>query len=128
MTGVDAILIDPPGVVTDEHGRRYEDADPALANVAALGVQVIQLESLSERSIAEALTAGSLAGDRVILLTATAAGIRAARSAGVQPVLMMNDPDEAMRLTAENPAGGIVSLHELPDFVRFVNRQSPENR
>ena len=33
---------------------------------------------------------------------------------------MMNDPDEAMKLTALGPAGGIVSLHELPDFVRFV--------
>ena len=29
--------------------------------------------------------------------------------------------DEAMRLTALDPAGGIVSLHELPDFVRFVS-------
>jgi hypothetical protein len=33
---------------------------------------------------------------------------------------MMNDPDEAMRLTALDPAGGIVSLHELPDFVRLL--------
>jgi len=33
---------------------------------------------------------------------------------------MMNDPDEARRLTAHNPAGGIVSLHELPDFIRLV--------
>jgi hypothetical protein len=36
------------------------------------------------------------------------------------PILMMNDPDEAMRLTACKRAGGIVSPHELPDFVRFV--------
>ncbi len=51
---------------------------------------------------------------------------RAARAAGVHPILMMNDPDEAMRLTSLNPAGGIVSLHELPDFVRFLlaNRQA----
>jgi hypothetical protein len=39
---------------------------------------------------------------------------------GVNAILMMNDPDEAMRLTSHEPAGGIVSLHELPDFVRLV--------
>jgi hypothetical protein len=39
---------------------------------------------------------------------------------GVNAILMMNDPDEAMKLTAHEPAGGIVSLHELPDFVRLV--------
>jgi hypothetical protein len=33
---------------------------------------------------------------------------------------MMNDPDEARRLAMHDPAGGIVSLHELPDFVRLV--------
>ena len=33
--------------------------------------------------------------------------------------------DEAMRLTAQNPDGGIVSLHELPDFVRLVARREP---
>jgi beta-phosphoglucomutase-like phosphatase (HAD superfamily) len=56
----------------------------------------------------------------VICLTDTEDGIRAAKDAGVAPVLMMNDPDEAMRLTALDPAGGIVSLHELPDFVRLL--------
>ena len=35
------------------------------------------------------------------------------------PILLMHDPDEAMRLVANNPAGGIVSLLELPDFIRF---------
>jgi hypothetical protein len=43
---------------------------------------------------------------------------------------MMNDPDEAMRLAMRNPAGGVVSLHELPDFIRLVadeNRTQPGN-
>jgi hypothetical protein len=35
---------------------------------------------------------------------------------------MMNDPDEAMRLAEYNPAG-IVSLHELPDFIRLVGSE-----
>jgi hypothetical protein len=37
----------------------------------------------------------------------------------------MNDPDEAQRLTTHNPAGGIVSLLELPDFIRFVEAGAP---
>jgi hypothetical protein len=43
---------------------------------------------------------------------------------------MMNDPDEAMRLATLGPDGGIVSLHELPDFVRFLaaRRQSEASR
>jgi hypothetical protein len=43
----------------------------------------------------------------VICLTDTEQGIRAAREAGVQPVLMMNDPTKP-RLTAFNPASGII--------------------
>ena len=33
--------------------------------------------------------------------------------------------DEAMRLAVHGPSGGIVSLHELPDFIRLV---AAENR
>src|SRR5262249_1092789 len=100
----------------------YEDAAPALAELDALGVKVIAVTSLSEAELTKAVTEAALSADRVICLTDTEQGLRAARAAGVQPVLMMNDPDEAMRLTAFGPAGGIVSLLELPDFVRFVNR------
>ncbi len=49
-----------------------------------------------------------------MFLTDTVEGIKVARTAGVHPVLMMNDPDEARRLAMQNPAGGVVSLHEFP--------------
>jgi len=128
----------------------YEDAAPALSELTVLGVRLIAASSLSEIAltrfldraslgglfhdrwsrdrasgvahvvIRKAIAVGPLAADRVLFLADTETGVRAARQAGVQPVLMMNDPDEAMRLTALEPAGGIVSLHELPDFVRFV--------
>ena len=61
----------------------------------------------------------------MLFLADTEAGVRAAQLGGVNPILMMNDPDEAMRFAACNPAGGVVSLHELPDFVRFVGRAQP---
>lgn len=128
----------------------YEDAPPALEALAGLGVRLIVASSLSEHALAHfldrtgwralfhdcwnrdtgggvgdavlrrAVTGGSLVADRVLFLADTEAGLRAATLAGVHPILMMNDPDEAMRLTAHNPAGGIVSLHELPDLVRLV--------
>ncbi|MEP7310893.1 MAG: HAD family hydrolase [Acidobacteriota bacterium] len=128
----------------------YDDAAPALNELAGLGVRLIVASSLSENALSRfldrtgwralfhdrwsrdaaggigdavlrrAVTSGSLAADRVLFLADTEAGLRAATLAGVRPILMMNDPDEAMRLTAYNPAGGIVSLHELPDLVRLV--------
>jgi hypothetical protein len=64
--------------------------------------------------------AASLPPCEAMFLADTAEGLKAAASVGVNAVLMMNDPDESRRLATHNPAGGIVSLHELPDFIRFV--------
>jgi len=124
VKAVDAILFNPVGVLVDEQGEMYEDAAPALAELAALGVKLIAVTSLSEAELTKAVTEAELSADRVICLTDTEQGLQAARAVGVQPVLMMNDPDEAMRLTSLNPAGGIVSLHELPDLVRLIVTRS----
>ena len=124
MKAVDAILFNPVGVLVDEQGDMYEDAAPTLAELASLGVKLIAVRSLSEAELTKAVTEAELSADRVICLTDTEQGLRAARAAGVQPVLMMNDPDEAMRLTSLNPAGGIVSLHELPDLIRLIVTRS----
>ena len=121
MNGIDAVLFQPVGVLVDESGQPYPDAASAVAELNALGVKLIEVRSTSAAALREAVASASLASDRVIYLTDTEAGVRAAKDAGVAPVLMMNDPDEAMRLTALEPAGGIVSLLELPDFVRFVS-------
>ena len=59
-----------------------------------------------------------------MFLTDTLEGIKVARSVGLRPILMMNDPDEAQRLAMHNPAGGVVSLHEMPDFIRLVAAQN----
>ncbi len=123
MNRIDAVIFNPVGVTVDEQGRPYEDAEPSLSQLQALGVKVLEVTSLSRDVLIRAVADAALLPDRVICLTDTEEGLRAAKDAGVQPVLMMNDPDEAMRLTALEPAGGIVSLLELPDFVRFVNRK-----
>ncbi len=71
-----------------------------------------------------ALAGASLPPEKTMFLTDTVEGIKAARGAGVHPILMMNDPDEARRLAMHNPAGGIVSLHEMPDFIRLIAAQN----
>jgi hypothetical protein len=121
VKAIDAVLFNPVGVLVDERGDAYPDAAPALAELETLGVKLIAVPSVSAAVLAAAVADASLSPDRVICLTDSEDGIRSAREAGVAPVLMMNDPDEAMRLTALNPAGGIVSLLELADFVRFVS-------
>jgi len=59
-----------------------------------------------------------------MFLADTAEGFKVAKRVGVNTILMMNDPDEARRLALEEPAGGIVSLYELPDFLRLVTAQN----
>jgi beta-phosphoglucomutase-like phosphatase (HAD superfamily) len=132
-----------------EEAAAYEDVLPALTELKTMSIQLFLTSSLSTAAITRflaknylqefftaiwtrdnagikaaplqgAITAASLDPQHVIYLTDTAEGLKVANSLGVISVLMMNDPDEARRLTAHEPSGGIVSLHELPDFIRLV--------
>jgi len=102
MRPIKAILFEP-SCLADAEGT-YEDVAPALTELKAMGIQL----------------AIAAEPDETLYLTDNAEGLAKARTAGMIPILLMHDPDEAMRLTANNPAGGIVSLLELPDFIRFV--------
>ncbi len=136
-----------------ERASLYEDVVPALAESKAMDIQLIIASSLSCGAIdrflqknclqqyftsvwsrdnadgikaaplQSALAAACLPAEHAMFLTDTAEGLKVARSVGVNSVLMMNDPDESRRLAMHNPAGGIVSLHELPDFIRLVRAQ-----
>ena len=134
----------------------YEDIVPALAELKAMGVHLAIASSLSDAAITRflernalggffagvwnrdnsggiktvplvrALRAASLEPQNAIFLTDTVEGIEVARGAGVHPVLIMNDPDEARRLATHHPAGGVVSLHEIPDFIRLIAAQNSQ--
>lgn len=80
----------------------------------------IDARGIKDAPLRAAIGAASLRADETVFLTDTAEGLKVARSIGLNAVLMMNDPDEAKRLAMQEPAGGIVSLLELPDFVRLV--------
>jgi phosphoglycolate phosphatase-like HAD superfamily hydrolase len=135
----------------------YEDVVPALAELKSMGIRLIVASSLSRKAasrfiernslgeflsgvvtrddaggvkslpLLSALNGVSLAGEKTMFLTDNLEGIKAARSAGVLPILMMNDPDEAQRLAMHNPAGGVVSLHEMLDFLRLLAAQNPKS-
>ena len=102
MRPIKAILFEP-NCLADAEGP-YEDVAPAFAELKAMGIQLDV----------------AAAPDETLYITDNAEGLSKARTAGMIPILLMHDPDEAMRLVANNPAGGIVSLLELPDFIRFV--------
>ena len=55
-----------------------------------------------------------------MFLTDTLDGLDLVKTLGMNSILMMNDPDEALPLSDQNPTAGVVSLHELPDFMRLV--------
>ncbi len=133
-----------------ERAHAYEDVAPALLELKALGIESIVASSLSTAAVTRFLEKSSLTRfftriwtrdssggvreaplqkalaecpfkpDQVLFITDAAGGLQTGKQVGVNGILMMNDPDEAMKLTAHEPAGGIVSLHELPDFVRLV--------
>jgi len=131
----------------------YEDVLPALSELKAMGIQLFIASSLSNVAIARflarrcphefdavwnrdnaqgikaaplrcALASASLEPRRSMFLTDTAEGLKVAESVGANSILMMNDPDESRRLAMHNPAGGIVSLHEMPDFIRLIRAEN----
>jgi phosphoglycolate phosphatase-like HAD superfamily hydrolase len=67
-----------------------------------------------------AIAGASCQMESIGFLTDTLEGLKVAQSVGVASILMMNDPDEGRRLAMHNPSAGIVSLHELPDFLRLL--------
>ena len=153
-------LVEALEVQAVEAASAYEDVVPALAELKAMRIELFITSSLSSAAVTRlleryclndcfsavwtrdtaggvktaplacALGATSLKPEEVIFLTDTFEGLKVSKAVGIPSVLMMNDPDEAMRLAMRNPAGGIVSLHELPDFIRLVaseNRTQPGN-
>jgi phosphoglycolate phosphatase-like HAD superfamily hydrolase len=132
----------------------YEDVAPALAELKSMDISLVVASSLSRKAASRfiernslgeflsgvctrddaggvkaapllgALSGASLPREKTMFLTDTLEGIKVARSVGVHPILMMNDPDDAQRLAMHNPSGGVVSLHEMPDFIRLIAAQN----
>jgi FMN phosphatase YigB (HAD superfamily) len=132
----------------------YDDVLPTLGELKAMGIKLIIASSLSQAAVGcflakcphefdgvwnrdnaggikaaplmRAMEGAALRPENTMFLTDTEEGLRVAETVGVNSVLMMNDPDESRRLAMMNPGGGIVSLHELPDFIRMVRARNPK--
>jgi beta-phosphoglucomutase-like phosphatase (HAD superfamily) len=144
--------IEPLEVHAVDGATIYDDVTPALAELKAMGIKRFITSSLSDAAVTRflarctpdfdgvwnrdnaggikaaplacAIDSASLLPNRSMFLTDTAEGLKVAKHVGVNAILMMNDPDESRRLAMHNPAGGIVSLHELPDFIRLIRAQT----
>ena len=57
-------------------------------------------------------------------LVDTAEALDLAKQQRLSAMLMINDYDEGRALATLNPAGGIVSLAELPDALRVIEQQA----
>jgi phosphoglycolate phosphatase-like HAD superfamily hydrolase len=113
MRPIKAILFEP-ACLSDAEGP-FEDVAPALTELKAMGIQLLALPNRDREGVATNADPAE-----TLYVTDNAEGLTKARAAGMIPILLMHDPDEAMRLVANNPAGGVVSLLELPDLIRYV--------
>lgn len=136
----------------------YEDVGPALAELQSMDVALVVASSLSAPAIArfldkfalndyfsavwsrdnaggikagplvQAIQSASCPPDQIMVLVDTTDSIDVAKEVGANAILMINDYDEGKRLAAHAPAGGIVSLHELPDAIRLVAEGAKSRR
>jgi FMN phosphatase YigB (HAD superfamily) len=137
-----------------ERAALYEDVNASLAELSTLGVRVILASSLSrpavtrfiERNSLSELFAASITRDeaggvgvrvlrffiaqtgldpkQVMALADTVEALELIKQQGLNAMLMINDYDEGRALAERNPAGGIVSLAELPDALRLIEQRA----
>lgn len=150
LTAEQVRLIEGLELQAVESAHLYEDVGSALAELKGMGITLLIASSLSATAVgrfvekfslggffsgvwtrdnaggvkaaplARAIEGGSFHPAQVMSLCDTADGLSMAKEVGANAILMFNDYDEGKRLAAHAPAGAIVSLHELPDAIRFV--------
>ena len=137
-----------------EHTDLYPDVRACLEELKQIGVSAYIVSSLSRAavdrfiarfSLADLLT-GVVARDdaqgvmdaplrhaiaqtklepaRLMVLVETAEAIAVANSLRLNAMLMINDYDEGRLLAERSPAGGLVSLAELPDALRLIEQRA----
>jgi phosphoglycolate phosphatase-like HAD superfamily hydrolase len=128
----------------------YEDVVPAIEELKSMGVDLLIASSLSTAAVNRFLEKSSVSGffsavwtrdsaggvkaaplkkaiesaavpaDQAMVLVDTIDSIQMAKRLGTNSILMINDYDQGKRLAGQDPTGAVVSLHELPDAIRFV--------
>jgi FMN phosphatase YigB (HAD superfamily) len=96
----------------------------ALADRLAAAVTRDEAGGVMGKVLRAVLEKAQLAPAHVMALADTAEGLAIAKQLGLSAMLMINDYDEGRALAERNPAGGIVSLAELPDALRLIEQRS----
>lgn len=150
IANVDMKFIEAAELGAVEAATVYEDVIPALSELKSMNIKLVLASSLSAKAVARFIEKGGLkdlfdsvstrdsakgvkaaplksafaaAGvepAHAMFMTDTADGLDLVNALGTNSILMMNDPDDALPLADQNPSAGVVSLHELPDFIRLV--------
>jgi phosphoglycolate phosphatase-like HAD superfamily hydrolase len=154
LAGADLARLEALELQAVEAADLYPDVPACLAELRQLGVAAYLVSSLSRPAVRRFLErfslaqsfAGSVAradaggvaampvrhvlaqagleAGRTMLLVDTAEMLELAKTLGLKAVLMINDYDEGRMLAERSPAGGIVSLAELPDALRLIEQRS----
>ena len=154
LAGADLARLEALELQAVEAADLYPDVPACLAELRHLGVAAYLVSSLSRPAVRRFLErfslaqsfAGSVAradaggvaampvrhvlaqagleAGRTMLLVDTAEMLELAKTLGLKAVLMINDYDEGRVLAERSPAGGIVSLAELPDALRLIEQRS----
>jgi beta-phosphoglucomutase-like phosphatase (HAD superfamily) len=150
LTAADRALLERMELEAVEEVEIYEDVLPALAELRSMNISLLMASSLSSAAVnhflekfslqtffpaawsrdtaagvkgapmVKALAESSFPPGQVMALVDTAGGVAVAKELGVNSILMINEYEEGRRLAMHDPTGAIVSLHELPDAIRFV--------
>ena len=137
-----------------ERAELYEDVGGALDKLRTAGVKFQLVSSLSQRALARfterfslgdmfagvtgredasgvlhkplrhAVAQTALDPVRVIYLVDTQIALDVAKRERVNALLMINDYDDARALAERSPAGGVVSLAELPDALMLIEQRA----
>jgi len=137
-----------------EHADLYPDVGACLEELKQIGVAAYIVSSMSRAAVARFIEQFSLADmltgviaredaqgvadaplrraiaetkldpARLMVLVETAEAIAVANSLRLNAMLMINDYDEGRLLAERSPAGGLVSLAELPDALRLIEQRA----
>jgi phosphoglycolate phosphatase-like HAD superfamily hydrolase len=150
LTGSETQMAEGLELQAVEQARLYEDVVPALEELKSMGVDLLIASSLSNAAvsrfvgksslasffsavwtrdsaggikavpIAKAIESAAIPPEHAMVLVDTIDSIQMAKQMGTNSILMINDYDQGKRLAGQDPTGAVVSLHELPDAIRFV--------
>ncbi|HLH95823.1 MAG TPA: HAD hydrolase-like protein [Xanthobacteraceae bacterium] len=154
LTGETAAKLKALELSAVEHADLYEDVAPALTSLKSFGIAAYIVSSISqaaaarfverhqlkdllsgivtrddaqgvgEKVLQRATAQAGLAASEIMMLADTAEALAAAKQLGLNAMLMINDYDEGRSLAERNPAGGIVSLAELPDALKLIEQRA----